>query len=141
MDLFSSGQLISAGRYADPNIYDIASGRLTSPQPRLESMAFDIDALAIAISLDGKTIAAGREDKTIILFDATSLAEMRTLKGHRDKIFSLAYSPDGTTLLSACRDRTLKLWDAVGGRLIRSFEGHADSVLAASIAINIPRSI
>ncbi|MBD3887519.1 hypothetical protein IFO70_38905 [Phormidium tenue FACHB-886] len=36
---------------------------------------------------------------------------LRTLKGQRNRVWSVAFSPAGTTLASGSNDQTVKIWD------------------------------
>ncbi len=65
-------------------------------------------------SPDGKTLASGSHDNTIVLWDASSGAS-RPLRGHTDSVSSVAWSPDGKTVASGSKDNTIKLWDFVFG--------------------------
>ncbi|RMF48487.1 MAG: hypothetical protein D6751_00145, partial [Deltaproteobacteria bacterium] len=60
---------------------------------------------------NGTLLASGSEDHTIKRWNVNSGAELRTLSGHTDSVWSVAFSPNGTLLASGSRDHTIKLWD------------------------------
>jgi len=64
---------------------------------------------SVAFSPDGKTLASGSGDKTIMLWDLVSGKKKATLKGHTHRVSSVAFSPDGKTLASGSNDNTIKL--------------------------------
>jgi predicted methyltransferase len=71
---------------------------------------------SVVYSPDGKTLASGSLDTTIMLWDVASGKALATLKGHTAEVNSTAYSPDGKTLASGSRDKTIKLWDVGHGQ-------------------------
>ena len=71
----------------------------------------------MAFSPDGKRVASGRTDRSVIVWDAATGKSLLTLKGHKGAIPSVAFSPDGKRLVSASWDHTLKVWDVDPARM------------------------
>jgi len=74
----------------------------------------------VAFSADGKILASGGKDRTIVLWDRVLKKKLATLEGHSDDVNYAAFSPDGKVLATAGEDRTVKLWDVAGSRLLRT---------------------
>jgi eukaryotic-like serine/threonine-protein kinase len=54
--------------------------------------------------------------------------DLRTLRGHSDRVSGVTYSPDGRFIASASWDCTVKLWDAFTGQDVMTLRGHSDVV-------------
>ena len=97
------------------------------------------------LSPDTKLLAAGRQDKTVTLWDAATGRKVLRLKGHQGTVLSVAYSADGKTLACASRDRTVIVWDVrerpvlspwrwLRPRKLRTLKGHQGSVLSVAVS-------
>ena len=93
---------------------------------------------SVAISLDGRTLASGSEDKTIKIWNLATGQLIRTLSGHSSGVNSVAFSPDGRTLASGYDwDKTI-IWNLATGQQIRtlSLSGHSSYSSVNSVAIS-----
>jgi serine/threonine protein kinase len=70
--------------------------------------------MAVAISPNGKVLASGSRDKTILLWDMDSWQARGPLTGHPGDVVGLAFSPDSTKLASVAEANDtccVRLWD------------------------------
>ncbi len=76
----------------------------------------------VAISPDGKTVAASGSQQPIQLWNAENGRLLRTFTEHSDSIYALAFSPDGETLASGGADNTIRIWNFHTGELLETLE-------------------
>lgn len=88
----------------------------------------------VALSSDGKLIAAGGRDDAIKLWDAGTGRELFTLRGHRKSIRELAFSPDNKLLASASQDADIKVWSVATGQEVSTLTAHSEGVIALAIS-------
>lgn len=88
--------------------------------------------IALAISADGATIAAGGLRGQVALVDRKTRTIRATLIGPGLPVWSLAFLPDGRQLLSGGADRLVRRWNAVTGEHVGTVVPRAgEDVLAA----------
>jgi WD40 repeat protein len=82
----------------------------------------------LAYSGAGDLLAIGSEDGGVLICDALTGLPVRTLHGHRGRVYAVAFDPGGAVLATGASDGTVRLWDPSTGRCLRVLEGHRDGV-------------
>ncbi len=86
-----------------------------------------------AAAPDGTAVAAGGEDGTILLLEASTGKPLREWSGHKGQVKRVAFAPDGKTLASGGEDGTVRIWDVrYGKETLRLERKRAVSALAFS---------
>ncbi len=107
--------------------WDAAGHHLVFDKPlRLHTKAIS----ALAISRDGKWLAAAGEDKLVSVWDLATGERVCQCVGHTDRVPALAWHPDGVHLVSAGWDTTARVWDARTGDPVILLNSHSTQVTA-----------
>jgi WD40 repeat protein len=74
-------------------------------------IAHEDSILKLAWSPDGKYLASASADRTIKLFRAADLTEVRAIANQPDWPFGLAFSPDGKSLAAGLFNGDLEIYE------------------------------
>jgi WD40 repeat protein len=125
------GNTLAATTESDGTVWtwDLSTGE---PRPPIVT-GDDSNAVWVALSPDGNTLATTGENGAVQLWDTTTGRPLITLPGHTGLVISAAFDPDGTTLATAGEDRTARLWDTSTGRTLTTF-GHTEPVVSLAFS-------
>jgi WD40 repeat protein len=97
---------------------------------------------ACAWSPDGKLLAISGDHQVVEIYNTSTWAREKVLKGHQGSILSLDWSPDGTKLASGegtdqvwphnqdiCQ-YNIKIWDVATSQDVYTLSGHKDSIVS-----------
>jgi len=90
---------------------------------------------ALDFSPDGRILASGAFDDTVILWDTQTKQPLgRPLEGHDDWVYSVVFSPDGKYLVSGSADDKIIVWDAASRKQLTQLNGHTDKVFSLAFS-------
>lgn len=116
-------QLITWGRRRDIWIRDGASGAV------LRQIETEGDIERVAVSRDGRFMAAGGGDGIVWLWEVESGELIGTLRGEWGLVRSISFSPDGARLaVGHGSDRAIILWDLPTQSASHVLRGHEESI-------------
>ena len=117
-------QLITAGHDKTIRIWDTETGKSTRvfrPPTGSEQIG---EIFGLALSPDGKTLAAGGWYGRLFLIDVPSARMLHFIVGHADSVLDIDFSPDGRSVATAGADKTARIWEVATGKPIRTLDGH-----------------
>ncbi len=134
------GDRAACWRFDDDTIriWDLATGKECGSLSKFRRSESDNPRFEIALSPDGRMLAVGMQDGTVVsLYDAASRGVRRRFEGLRGGIWCLAFSPDGKRLaaglgyLRAGGIPTIAMWDSESGKSLTQFayQGRVDSLV------------
>ena len=83
---------------------------------------------SVAFDPTGKYLASGCADKTVRVWDVSSMPmqQVAELKGHTDIVLSVAFESSGKYLASGSYDNTVRVWDVASQQQVAELKGHMD---------------
>jgi WD40 repeat protein len=102
-------------------LWNVANGKLISTFSRQQGLVYDLK-----LSKDGKKLASCAEDKTLVIYDATSGKALQTLRfrgslGEEvDDIVSASFSTDGQFVAGVTSSKRLVYWETSTGKQVKA---------------------
>ena len=93
-------------------VFDSGTGGL------VKSITTSTAQLRIAMSPDGRRVASGDLDGSLVVWNADTGEVVHTSHGHDAAVEVVAFSPNGSRIASGGADNTARLWDADTGKPI-----------------------
>jgi hypothetical protein len=137
------------GQEGDVRVYDItAKGKTEDGVEILDGVndkkvlvkhLFDVEdsVLCLAVSPDGKTLAAGGCDRAVRVFDLSEGLDKakltQTVENHADWVLGCTLTADGKYLVTAGRDKTAKVWDLKEKQSVVTFPEHQNIVYGVAV--------
>ena len=84
---------------------------------------------AVRVAPNDKLIATSSQDKTINIWQASSLTLKKTLQGHRSGIWDIQFAPTEQLLVSASGDKMCKVWNVSTGECLATLQGHTQALV------------
>jgi cytochrome c len=106
------GEIAAAG--ANGKVYVLSA----TGQIKGEVEVGRVPIIAVAVSPDGKRVAAAGIRGSVAIIDRATRTIERTLVGPGLPVWSVAFFPDSRTLLTGGTDRMIRRWDAIKGEPI-----------------------
>jgi WD40 repeat protein/serine/threonine protein kinase len=134
--LFARGRrlLLTVGRKAKAiSAWDAESCLKVAAFEGIE-LSYDRTINAMAVSPDGKTIAAEGNIGLVLVWDVDYPSNPMALNTGAGAIYSLAFSPDGKTLAIGAIDSTIRLWNVAARQEVATFAGHSSYVNGLAFA-------
>jgi hypothetical protein len=120
---FPNGKVIvSASRDGTVKIWDAETGRI---QRTLTDHAGPV--LSVAVSPDGKRLAAAGFGSAIVIWSATGQL-VRKITAESDRVESIVFSADSKQIIAAGSNSIIAVFDADSGQLLHSLIGHGGGV-------------
>jgi WD40 repeat protein len=131
----ADGSRLVSSDIAGARVWDVTTGREILSLP---STAY---VFCATFSPDGKRVATGHGEGSVVLWDASSGVKLQTLSGHKTCVWAIAFSPDGSRIASSERDEPglvkdceVFVWDAATGQRLLALQGHRAGIGSVSFS-------
>jgi WD40 repeat protein/serine/threonine protein kinase len=140
---FNGEQIVSASLNGEIILWDVLERDIL----RRVQYPFAVNSVAYDVpdeNGDNTRIISAATDGVITIWDATTLQEVATLKGHTASVNQALYNPfdsENRYVISASDDRNIILWDAISNKELNRYRAHeapvTDTALGGGYVVSV----
>jgi RNA polymerase sigma factor (sigma-70 family) len=127
----ADAELVVSARHDGSLAYTGTAGRTDAERPGV--LAEREEVCAVAFSPDGSTVAFGRADGRVSIFDVATSQLKAIHQKHERAVTALAFNHDGWSIASGSLDGSVKMWAAGCGAEPVNYQGHRAAVRSVAI--------
>ena len=110
------------------------TGRWKSKLTRVARVAKESSVASIDFSPDGRYLATGHNDSSIVILDLKEGKELHNWFVQDASTLAVRFSRDGSSLATAHQDKAVYIWDRETGYLQARLEGHAQPAVSLAFS-------
>ncbi len=109
---------------------------ITQVTPEKDVLSKGHQIYCIAYSQDGKMIATGGEDRTVIIHKTDTWEEVARLKGLRGTPLAICFSNDGKKVAAGGKDNKVTIWNVTTQSIVQFLAGHKNQIMDIAFSPN-----
>jgi len=91
------------------------------------------EVISVSFSIDGTQFLSGSNDETIILWDKTTGARIKTFLGNNSPVVSVCFSIDSETIITPSNN-LINIWSKNSGKVVKALSGHIEKISLLTIS-------
>jgi WD40 repeat protein len=105
------------GQSGSVTLWNTKTGQRTAEfrEPRQE-------VLCLAVSPDGKRLAAGDADAQVRVWNLADRKLVKTIQSHKGRVLAVAFCGDGKRLVTAGHDQSIQIWDVENWKQVMRYD-------------------
>jgi WD40 repeat protein/tRNA A-37 threonylcarbamoyl transferase component Bud32 len=119
--LTPDNSIVISSTWLEATVSERATGRVLD---QIHANGLLFSPVSLTLSPDGSTVALGRGNCEVCLWDWATGKTRSTSGRHRTEVIRAAFAPNGSILATGSRDGGIKLWSVVTGEELAPVAGH-----------------
>jgi polar amino acid transport system permease protein len=146
--LTADGALVAAGDGPNIQVWDAQTGESVvqlagyweDEEAQEDWQGHDEEVTSLAFSLDGRILASGSADTTIVFWEVETGQVESQSEGHWATVTTMVFNEQGNAVLSGGRDSTVRTLRVPGGKRTATLQGHLNTVNGVAF-VAVPNAV